>query len=60
MFPTLSSVAAIGSHGVVNAAANILHVKTSVNFNFKRTEKNGVIKPLALVKGENEKLEFFC
>ena len=54
MFPTLASV----SQGLVNPAANTLHIKTAVNFGFK--QKAGAVQSLASVRDEQEKLEFFC
>jgi len=60
MFPSIASVAAIGA-GVVNVTANILHIKSSLDFNFKRLPATTLksITSLTDVFTVAEKVEFF-
>ena len=40
MFPSLFSVAAIGTNNAVSVTANTLNIKTSITFNFKKAQAN--------------------
>jgi hypothetical protein len=46
MFPSLTSIQAIGGSGIVKSTANTLTIKTHVGFNFKKGTNNNANKSI--------------
>ena len=55
MFPSLSSIQAIGGSGIVKSTANTLIIKTHLSFNFKKQKQVANISEMSTIP---EKLEF--